>query len=546
MRNDTSHHLQRLLEIRWVNFREIGLFEKPSDAHTSHLTPVPTGPEGSSHLYRIELAAGASKRFFLRVRSDIQFYAPIFVWQPEAFQANQTLRYNWYFLAFGALAALTLYNFSLFVFTRDRTYLYYSFYAFSIIIYQLCMTGLGHHYLWSQSQWLQQNGMLLGVNLSFMSGALFFREFLNLKAYPRWMLWSCNAVIAYWFVSLVLLLLFEWAAPSGVYNALGTCVLAVGGTVILLYWGNVSARYYAMGWAALLFFTMATLMMVAGHLPYSETAEYGQMVGFVSEMLLLSVALAERINRERRQHAAEQSKNLLLQMEINRERENTIEAQQQVLRMEQEAKQELEMRVLERTETLEQVMSKLRAVNDEMARMSVTDALTQAYNRRHFDQVLQEEIARASRTRQPLGLIMLDIDHFKQFNDRYGHTLGDECLRQVSDTLTKVVTRSTDLVARYGGEEFVVLLPGADTEAAARVAEKLRQAIESLTLAHQEQSIPVTASLGIVSRIPGPDTHPDTLVNAADKALYTAKGLGRNQCVMYQPDGGSDAQTAHP
>ena len=190
--------------------------------------------------------------------------------------------------------------------------------------------------------------------------------------------------------------------------------------------------------------------------------------------------------------------------------------------------QNLEAQVAERTAALE-------AANHELSNQSHTDGLTGLANRRCFDEVLAEEWSRARRTGQPLGLIMLDIDYFKRYNDHYGHVAGDHCLRQVAQILAEQVLRPSDLVARYGGEEFAVIAPTTDVRGLEQLAEKLRLAIVQAHIAHALHSCGyVTASFGVAIAIPNSENRPEQLVQAADQALYHAKAAGRNQ-VMASP-----------
>jgi len=192
----------------------------------------------------------------------------------------------------------------------------------------------------------------------------------------------------------------------------------------------------------------------------------------------------------------------------------------------------LEQRVAERTAQLEDANRKLAA-------LSITDGLTGLANRRHFDDVLRTECARAARLEQPLALVMLDVDHFKTFNDRYGHQTGDACLVRVAHALAAAVRRGGDLAARYGGEEFAIVLPNTGASEARRVGETLRGAVEALAIPHAGAAAGrVTISVGVALQ-PGPgaaDRGPDALLRLADAALYRAKGAGRNRVVLGAAD----------
>jgi diguanylate cyclase (GGDEF)-like protein len=169
-------------------------------------------------------------------------------------------------------------------------------------------------------------------------------------------------------------------------------------------------------------------------------------------------------------------------------------------------------------------------------KMSITDDLTQLFNRRHFHARLDEEIERARRYDHPMSLLMMDLDHFKTINDRYGHQAGDDVLKTIA-ALLRTKTRNGDIVARYGGEEFVVLLPETKQEAARLTAEKLRTAIEQHQLSAPDRSVfHVTASFGVSSleMVDKNNADPvDRIVKMADDAMYHAKQTGRNRVFVY-------------
>jgi len=186
----------------------------------------------------------------------------------------------------------------------------------------------------------------------------------------------------------------------------------------------------------------------------------------------------------------------------------------------------LEQRVAERTAQLEDA-------NRALATLSITDGLTGLANRRHFDEVLRTECARATRTGQPLAVIMLDVDHFKKFNDRYGHQAGDACLVRVAQALAGGTRRASDLAARYGGEEFSVILPNTGAVDAHRIGEALRAAVEASGIGHAASPAgQVTISVGIAVRPAAGAGEPDALMRLADGALYRAKDGGRNRVVL--------------
>lgn len=171
----------------------------------------------------------------------------------------------------------------------------------------------------------------------------------------------------------------------------------------------------------------------------------------------------------------------------------------------------------------------LEADNHELAHQSATDDLTGLANRRRFDEALATEWQRAARSGAPLSLMMVDIDHFKKFNDHYGHLAGDECLRQVAAILNGSVRRAGELVARFGGEEFVILLPGADVAHACETAQQCMARIAKAAIPHAASSTAahVTFSMGIACTSGDTSQSLTDLLNAADAAMYRAKSSGR-------------------
>ncbi|HAS61731.1 MAG TPA: diguanylate cyclase response regulator [Vibrio sp.] len=184
---------------------------------------------------------------------------------------------------------------------------------------------------------------------------------------------------------------------------------------------------------------------------------------------------------------------------------------------------------------LEELQQQLEETNEQLLMLSTTDGLTGLFNKRRFEQIFSEEWERASRTQTSLSLIMLDIDHFKLYNDTFGHHLGDDCLRTVAKALRQMELRELDRIARVGGEEFAIVLPDTDQQGAELVAERVRNVINELRIPHNESSGRdiVTASFGVSSIFPTRDLSSRYLAEAADEALYESKSNDRN-CVTFK------------
>jgi len=188
----------------------------------------------------------------------------------------------------------------------------------------------------------------------------------------------------------------------------------------------------------------------------------------------------------------------------------------------------LEKRVRERTCALEDANKKLEA-------LSITDGLTGLKNRRYFDLMYPREFRRAIRDRTPLTVMLLDIDHFKNFNDNYGHLTGDDCLRMVATIIESEIQRVGDMAFRYGGEEFCVMLPNTKAQGGKLLAERIRSRIETADFKVEDLQVNVTISIGLTSVVPTRDFTEDELVACADKALYQSKLDGRNRVTVFSP-----------
>lgn len=187
-------------------------------------------------------------------------------------------------------------------------------------------------------------------------------------------------------------------------------------------------------------------------------------------------------------------------------------------------------RLIQMRGSLVSLASELDTANQELQRLSASDALTGIANRRYFDEHIAREWRRARRNASSVALMMCDVDHFKLFNDTYGHQAGDECLRRVAGAMATSLERGSDVVARYGGEEFVVVLCETTIGGALIVAEKIRHAVHALNIPHSASALArVTLSIGLAAAVPELDDPYENLIAAADRALYEAKHNGRDR-----------------
>jgi len=418
-------------------------------------------------------------------------------------------------LVMGILFIMIGYNFFLYLSLRDNSYLYYSLFAFNLLLYRICTSGLGDRYLWSlhPETW--------HFMMRWVSGTLvvwfmlqFTRSFLHTaETAPRLdrLLWyvglSLGGILVAPMLPLSLNLIQNIIVPLITIFAFGLVLV----TAIIVWWHNYrSARYFLLAWSFFILTVILFLLQTLAILPTILFATDLVYIGSVVLVLMLSLALADRIN--------------LLQADTAQANQDLHESENQLLHYQHH----LEQLVAARTE-------ELNRVNAELDRLAHVDGLTHIANRRRFDQYLAEAWQSMAQAQLPLSLILCDIDYFKLYNDSYGHQAGDDCLRQVAQAFTTAIKRSTDLAARYGGEEFVFVLPRTDEVGVKIVAGYLHERIQQLQIPHAASKCNqyITISLGVSTIIPTLNQSPDDLVTAADSALYQAKLQGRN-CTVSQ------------
>ena len=443
---------------------------------------------------------------YIRVQTKSAMQIPLQLSTAEEFFAHNQREILLQGLYFGIILAMVLYNAFLFFFLRERPYLLYVLFTTCYLGFQGVFQGLFQQFLFD-SVWLQKYSLLIFGFLSILFANLFALSFLNLPVKNvlisrilRAVGWvsSVAAMLAAFFpYEIMVKLMLALAIPSSLLIMFGGCKL---------WWtGHLPARIFTVAWSTLLVsFVLASLNKFA-IVPRVFWTENILQIGSLLQVILLPIALAERVNEEKRQR----------------------------ILAEQHLSTSLEEKVRERTLALNQALGQLETANAELSQMSHTDSLTQIANRRSFDLQLALEYKSATRRGHPLALIMIDIDHFKQFNDTYGHQVGDKVLRAVAKILKQLAARPGDSIYRYGGEEFAVLLNNTDLAGAEIVAEKMRSAIEKSPVLIHDRSFFVTISAGLSIYTPHSPmsliSSPEDLMHQADIQLYQAKEKGRNR-----------------
>ncbi|RLU02755.1 MAG: diguanylate cyclase [Ketobacter sp.] len=421
------------------------------------------------------------------------------------FNEQDKLELMWYGAYFGIMLVMFFYNFFIFVLVRDITYFYYLFYVISTTALQFTLTGASFQFIWPESQTLNNTMVLVFTAMMPLAAVAFVRSFLKLeedKGINRIM----GRVLLVAFVGvLVSTFVLPYLLVLKIAHTVSFVAVSFGLYLGIYYWirGIRAARTFALAWFIYLIFILLYLLQVTGRTQPNLVSTHALEIGSLLELVLLSLSFGHRVNEEK---------------------EMRIQAQQEALVIQEELNVNLDNVVRQRTEELEEANRRLKE-------LSVKDGLTGLYNRRHFDELLQIEYQRSFRENSWLTAIMLDIDHFKNLNDTYGHQCGDECLKQFAAVVYGKLRRPPDLLARYGGEEFVVLLPGTDMAGGQVVAENIRAAVEAIAFEWEGYSIVMTTSVGVASVVPRDRDGYEALLRVADSNLFKAKESGRNRVV---------------
>jgi len=493
------------------------------------LLPFSERPIRHSNFVMPFTLAPGDNHMILRIASEGSVEGSLTLWSPYDFSLasmdERLLQGIW----IGIVGIMVIYNLFLYFSIRDTNYLYYVGFAFGYLFFHLCLKGYGYAYLWTEQIKWNSYALATFIALCNLSASMLVIKYLKLKK---------NMPFSYRVMSIIatasgLLLLLSFIAPYSIIIRIVSSMTFVTSFLSLAYgytaWfkGDQYAKYYCLAWTAAFLGVVVQGAAKFGVFTSNIWTNNAGQIGVVMLVALLSLALANRFNREKELRLRAQESSL------QHEKLARL-SQEELLQTKMHTNEKLELEVSERTQTLQKALMELENVNSRLEMLSTTDALTTLFNRGHFETRLNLEFKRATRHKRELCVILCDIDYFKSVNDTYGHKMGDEYLRRVALVLKNKITRSGDITARYGGEEFIVLLVDTPLIEAEKIANVLSQEIRSIQLGSDSQKIATTASFGVASLSQTSAKTSEDLVHKADIALYQAKNSGRDRVVTWQ------------
>lgn len=523
LRNTDPQQLERVLDLGSSLVDDVEVYALgPDGRELLHMVSGDRHPFSSRGIAvrtiatRLSLPPGQDVTLLMRLAAHDGLHEIITptLWAPSAFAEHIQIETLFFGLYYGVLGTMMLYNVFLFISTRQSTFGFYVAYIGSFLAWGLVFRGYAFQYWWPDSPAFNNQVLPCIVSVVYVTLGLFLMRYMNTRhgVSPRLhrIVVTCTAANGLGLLPAVMgLYAFSFALNTILGLSLIISLITTG--KILSDAGSRPARYFAAAFALLALAALVYYLRVLGLVPANAMSDNIVQIGSAAEALILAFGLADQMNTLKTEK---------------------LRAERQALAAQTALTTRLETLVSSRTRELE-------AANQRLASLSVTDELTGAHNRRQFNKDLAAAVALHARHHTPLALCLLDVDHFKLYNDRYGHPAGDEVLQKIAQTLRQQLQRASDHFYRVGGEEFAILLDSNEPpEKVAQFIEEMRVAVHALDIVHEGSPLgTVSISLGLVI-LKGLSTtrSPTELYSVADTLLYQAKQAGRNQLVSQQLD----------
>lgn len=457
----------------------------------------------SDFLSGFSLNANESINIYIRIASKSTMQLPTKLWEESHYKEHNHRSSIFIGVLLGIVLAIAVYHLLIYFSILEPVYLYYGFFMTGIVITFACLNGLPGFFLWPEYRSETDSMLLVGLFICSTFNCLFARGVVDTPTRtPRmnWLINLCAITGVFGMISLPILpyaLLLKLAFFTGIL-----AIILVVTIFIITSLQRYRPAYYALiGSIIAGLGTCITMFDKMGLIPGNAFNSSAVYIGFILMTLIQAFALSYRIKVANDLHKKSQKKLLIAQKKLN---------------------SELDILVRKRTEELEQA-------NERLLTLSTTDSLTKLRNRRFFDESLECEYRNAFRNKLPIGVLILDIDHFKSVNDTYGHLFGDLCLKEMGEIVQNSIHRATDIAARYGGEEFIVLLPNTNLKGTLCVANNIRNKVKAHLFKDEKTTLNLTVSIGAIAEIPSLLEAATPMIERADKLLYQAKENGRDQ-----------------
>lgn len=440
---------------------------------------------------------------YIRVASESTLQLPLKLWYTDVYTEHNHRTSVFLGFLLGFLIGISAYHITIYFSTWEQSYLYYAFLNLSLTTTLSCLNGVPGFFIWPSLTSSADTILLLGLHGGAIFGCFFTREICDGSERVPKLTMALNACAVLCLLCLAMMPIVSYITSLKLSFLCSTIAMIL----CITTFAKVTLQGYQPVYIALAACIVActgifiTLLDKLNLLPNNALASNAIYLGLIMMSLMQAFALSFRFKVERDAHEESQQDLIVAQKKLN---------------------YELDTVVKQRTEELE-------IANERLLELSTTDSLTGLHNRRYFDENAVKEYKNAFRNKLPVGIILLDIDHFKSVNDNYGHPFGDLCLKDVAHIVSSSIRRPPDIGARYGGEEYIILLPNTDGTGVKHVAETIRQKVKAHRFSDEKTSITLTISLGALSEVPTQSSTLTQLVSQADQLLYRAKEEGRDR-----------------
>ncbi|WP_323750664.1 diguanylate cyclase [Marinobacter sp.] len=475
--------------------------ERPPLKTGDHLPFASRGIDYRYYLLPITLAEKETLTVYIRVHSSGALNVPLSLVTPEVAIEKSNHLTLIHGLFYGALVILAAFNLLLYASSGTHYYFLNAFYTAAMAMFLFAMGGFANQYFWPGSSQLANLSIPLLLAVIALAMVQFGWSFLEVPRRTlsektlRALAWGAGGLLA-------LTLVMPYTKSILINTIFVLTVIALLSIIATVRWrqGYQPAFWYLAAW----------MVMVVGALVYASAA-FGYLRDYLAREVMMQAVVGAQVV-------------LINYALVHRWRL----LNEKLLDVEHQARNELELKVHERTSQLRTAMCRLEKANRKLEALSLNDALTGLYNRRHMDNLLPELCLEAQRTRKPLTIALFDADHFKHINDTWGHDFGDTCLRMIANILMDHAKRPRDVAVRFGGEEFALLLPDTDTDGAYRLCNSILEHIRHTSLsAPNAEPVTITLSAGLAELTDHKSAQ--ELFQSADEALYASKHQGRDR-----------------